>query len=573
MPNPRIASAGRQARQDCEKSQFMESKNFSALHVGANEFSDIQQSNTDRLVEHLELLRAEQIRANDQMQLLVQRLLQVPVLAAADLPKLLQPEGSVAASAPKKARQKSPLPLVVQISQKTKDVQTDEGFQKNEHAQADEGGSKQNVTTLETCAPKLRRKSVSAMDLQPLEITKHHMLSWGVGYSGKKKLLQYNFNQLQAFGALPAAFAECSIFRLRRTLTFQVLLQPFLILAVFGLLRATSWESPEDARVMLQPVIHVPSELRQLVAFLLGLFISLQLKRWWSIRSVFLQGYFFSTAQLSLFLGCVMPNQSEELRQRMERYFLTAHRIIYLCARGETHLLRRLEGDGLLTADEISHLKTRIAALPGGAQKPVGGADMDLAEVPLMWIAQLIFRLYACSNAKQMDIKLAIPPPLMLKMVALCMDARRSIQDIEMMLTSPVPFSYVHIVCLLVQFYVMFACVASGIQLGTDTEAPSAAAVVTEIIMISAQNALYLALLCLTTVLDNPFTDEVIDFPAMHLQSRLWKSQIFARALLYDEDVVDAEIAKFCARKDRHKKEEEEEEDDDNMMNDEDGDE
>lgn len=403
---------------------------------------------------------------------------------------------------------------------------------------------------------------------------KHHMLSWGVGYSGKKKLLQYNFNQLQAFGALPAAFAECSIFRLRRTLTIQVIAQPFLILAVFGILRATSSESPEDARVMLQPVVNVPGELRQLVAFLLGLFISLQLKRWWSIRSVFLQGYFFATAQLSWFLGCVMPSQSEELRQRMERYFLTSHRFIYLCARGEHHILRRLEKDGLLTKDEISHLKARIAVLPSGAQKPLGHADMDLAEVPLMWIAQVIFRLSALSNDNKTDMK-SIPPPLMLKMIALCMDARRSIQDIEMMLTSPVPFSYVHIVCLLVQFYVMFACVASGIQLGTEAETPSIAAVFTEIIMISAQNALYLALLCLTTVLDNPFTDEVIDFPAMHLQTRVWKSQIFARALLYDEAAVDAEISKFCARPGKNDLEEEEEEDEEDDMDadDDDGDE
>jgi len=148
------------------------------------------------------------------------------------------------------------------------------------------------------------RKSVSALDISELEIQTTSMLSFGVGFSGKRKLLQYDFNKLQAFGAIPAAFAECSIFRLRRSLLFQVLLQPFFVLAVFGMAKLAADDDPAKLRSQLLPVLSVPERLRQLVAFLLGLFVALQLKRWWSIRSVYLQSYFFCYCITLLVSGC-----------------------------------------------------------------------------------------------------------------------------------------------------------------------------------------------------------------------------------------------------------------------------
>lgn len=538
MPNPLDAASrtsNSQAGVAPDDIQPVEASRL--LYVNVDDFNQIQRSNTDRLVDHLELLRLEQARGNDTVQALLQH---------------MQQQQSLLRPAEDTANCKSP-----------KKEASDEFLS---HAPEDQGKLERPLMTIEQSVPPSTdkavtgsaRKSLSSLEISPMAIQGNNMLAYGIGFSGKRKLLQYNFNKLQAFGAIPAAFAECSIFRLRRSLLFQVLIQPLFILAVFGLAKLAAGDEPERLRSQLMPVLSVPERLRQLVAFLLGLFVALQLKRWWSIRSNFLQGFFFATAQISWYINVVLPKGCDELGQRVERYFLMAHRIIYFCARGEHHLLHRLQDEGLLTLEEMSHLKARFAELPDGAKAPLGFADMDLAEVPIMWVAQIIYRAHVCSQ-KHSNETVPIPPPVMLKMVSLCMDARSSIQDIEMIRTSPVPFPYVHIVCLLVQFYVIFACLASGIELATDKDV-SLGSVCTELLVIPAQNTLYLALLCLTTVLDNPFLDEVIDFPAMHLQNRLWKSQIFARAALYPDKEVDAEIRSFYRRNNQRKEDELDEE-------------
>merc|ERR1740121_1680817 len=108
-----------------------------------------------------------------------------------------------------------------------------------------------------------------------------------------------------------------------------------------------------------------------------------------------------------------------------------------------------------------------------------------------------------------------------------------------MILNSPLPFPYVHLVSLLVHFSALFACLKCGVTLGTESKTPGPVLVVFELLFVLAMNSLYSGLLCFTVALTNPFLDEIIDFPAASFHHRLWKKQHWGRDLLHEMSGID----------------------------------
>jgi len=166
----------------------------------------------------------------------------------------------------------------------------------------------------------------------------------------------------------------------------------------------------------------------------------------------------------------------------------------------------------------------------------------------------------------------------MVKMISLCLDVRRGLQDIEMMLTSPLPFPYVHLVTLLVHFSAVFGCIRTGVLLGTAGAEVAPLRVGFELLLLLSLNALYSGLLCLSVVLTNPFLDQCVDFPAANFQCRLWKSQIFARTMLFrtvdvDRDVAESmdafpgEVGKVCVNNSNDDADADDDDDDDDDDN------
>merc|ERR1711971_1158841 len=114
---------------------------------------------------------------------------------------------------------------------------------------------------------------------------------------------------------------------------------------------------------------------------------------------------------------------------------------------------------------------------------------------------------------------------------------------IEMMLNTPLPFPYVHLVSLLVHSLAIFSCIRVGFRMGTGPDSNlTPFRFATHCFGVMALNALYAGLLCLTVVLTNPFTDECVDFPAANFQCRMWKQGFFSREFIFPVDQVDADI-------------------------------
>jgi len=285
-------------------------------------------------------------------------------------------------------------------------------------------------------------------------------------------------------------------------------------------------------------------QLNRLVPFLLGLFIALCLRRWWTMRSQYLQTIFSSSAQLSFWLRMVLPSKTSWVRERVERDCLLGHKLVYLCTQGNQDriILNLLRDEGLLTECEYHRLDSKSALLPLGARAPDGVYDLDLATLPFMWSAHLIYRIYTFGVRTKGAYGINIAPPVLVKMLSFCMDARTSIENIEMQLSSPLPFPYVHLVCLLVHISSVCACVKAGIMLGTDGEA-TVQQMVCEMVVVISVNALYGGLLCLAVVLSDPFGSDVIDFPSSMFQHRLWKAQHYASHFCPEDRDVDDELS------------------------------
>jgi hypothetical protein len=257
------------------------------------------------------------------------------------------------------------------------------------------------------------------IECAPLKTHQGTVLTHGIGFSGKKKLLSYCFDKMQAYAAIPLVFSESSIFRLRRSLVLQLICQPFFIAGVFVLTKYTAAGiEAEEFALAVQPLVDLTDGLTQLVPFLLGLFIATQLKRWWDIRSQYLQKMFYSTAQLSLFTGIGLPAAAEEIRRRIERYALLSHKMLYLCARRQHDHIPSLVDDGLLTADELEHVEKRLKSFPVGTQGVIGSCDLAIAGVPLAWAAHLILRVskFAKSPAGHAS-GIDVPVPMVMKMI------------------------------------------------------------------------------------------------------------------------------------------------------------
>merc|ERR1712151_618522 len=168
--------------------------------------------------------------------------------------------------------------------------------------------------------------------------------------------------------------------------------------------------------------------------------------------------------------------------------------------------MRVAMGEGLMLKGEYDHVLEQMRALPVGAQKSIGCYDLDLAQMPIMWTAQVLYRVYWYGKTNKDNTNFDMPIPIMIKVLSICLDITKSIQNIEMMLTTPLPFPYVHMVTMLVHFYVIAACVQCGIFLGIESN-PSFIRVACDTMVVILLNSFYQGLLGLAVVLTNPFGD------------------------------------------------------------------
>lgn len=383
-----------------------------------------------------------------------------------------------------------------------------------------------------------------------------NMVSFTHGWNhAGHQVTSYDFDALQEWAALPLILCSISVFRLKRALAVQLILQMILILVLIFFIKipGSSEEELSKVREDASPLLEIALNLGRLVPFLLGLFVSLCLKRWWTMRSSFVQRILSASSELSFWLRVTLPESASWVRERVERDCLLGHKLVYLVTQGKQADLepRSLCNTGLITPAECERIYANTKPYHLGEHDPTAPEhatavpetffDFNLAALPFAWAAHLVYRVFQFGVRTKGERGISIPAPIVLKMLMFCMDARKAIEGIEMMLTQPLPFPYVHLVCVLVHFSALFSCVRAGIVMGTSPTL-TASQVVFESFAVLVVNSLYCGLLSLCAVLADPFGNDSIDFPGALLHHKLWKSQLFASKLLESDAEVDEEL-------------------------------
>lgn len=278
--------------------------------------------------------------------------------------------------------------------------------------------------------------------------------------------------------------------------------------------------------MQVSPLIDLSGYANTLVVFLLGVFLSVSISRWWRLRSVHFQAILKATKNIVYSMAAILPGAKyDQIRRQVARHALLSFRLIFICARTRpcvTHNeLAALQDEGLLTPSETKALlrgmertsakKTPfVTSIKSRWNFEKGGFDLDLAEIPWQWNAQLVHVLFKQG---------CFPPPVMAMLHRLCLEARGGLDGIVVQLNSQLPFAYAHLISLLVQGAVILNSVKCGILLAL---ADSVLAMVCQVVFSLCLCMVYLGLLALTAVIADPLGDDIIDLPSAHLLQQLW---------------------------------------------------
>jgi len=247
------------------------------------------------------------------------------------------------------------------------------------------------------------------------------------------------------------------------------------------------------------------SYLTALLSFMLGLFVSAIITRWWECRLSCVEALWGALCNIQLCLTCRLPQAEDSgFKETLLRLILTTHRLVYLEARAEENdeQMKKLVDVGLLTEEEAK-------CLDGQHSKP---------QLVLVWIGRLYHEI---SKQRSWDPGTCIYLDEQMGM------ARNAIGRVFAYCQTQLPYQYVHLLSFCVILCNLLLCFKCGVVIGYSA-APShdghrdIVGIALQVFQIVAEPFAYHAFLRLCGELSNPFGHDFNDFPAYayHCQIR-----------------------------------------------------
>jgi predicted membrane chloride channel (bestrophin family) len=247
------------------------------------------------------------------------------------------------------------------------------------------------------------------------------------------------------------------------------------------------------------------SYLTALLSFMLGLFVSAIIGRWWDCRLTCVEAMWGALSNIQLCLTCRMPRAEDAtFKETLLRLILAVHRLVYLEARGEESAadLQKQVEVGLLTEDEAM-------ILAGQHAKP---------QLVLVWIGRLYHEL-AVQRSWDPSITIYLDEQMGL--------ARNAIGRVFAYCQTQLPYQYVHLLSFCVILCNLLLCFKCGVVIGysmtpTKDGHIDIVGITLQVFQIVAEPFAYHAFLRLCGELSNPFGHDFNDFPAYayHCQAR-----------------------------------------------------
>jgi predicted membrane chloride channel (bestrophin family) len=319
------------------------------------------------------------------------------------------------------------------------------------------------------------------------------VMKQGGGHGRAEKLLHYDVDQVTSWSALyylsGTAVGASQIW---------VTCAGYWILAVAVVFAARAIPFGEyhvNVHEGMERLTSLTNFLAALIGFMLGLFVSILIARWWNCRIDCLENLFAALSDVQLFLAVRLDHSKEDVavKETCLRYSLLVHRLVYYEIRSldEDEYLRYMEHVGLLEADETPLLRDRPAK----------------ASTVIVWIGKLYTSL---------GLARAWQPVDMLHLDEQLSRARNAIGQVSAYTDTQLPFQYVHLLSFVVISCNLILVLDVGLSLGTSLKpgsSPDPVFVALEIFRVLVQPLAYHAFLRLGSELSNPFGFDFNDFP------------------------------------------------------------
>eukprot|EP00930_Biecheleria_cincta_P037931 TRINITY_DN26072_c0_g1_i1.p1 TRINITY_DN26072_c0_g1~~TRINITY_DN26072_c0_g1_i1.p1 ORF type:complete len:540 (-),score=87.66 TRINITY_DN26072_c0_g1_i1:61-1680(-) len=321
------------------------------------------------------------------------------------------------------------------------------------------------------------------------------------GFTGKQKIIHYNFGKLINIGPFLTLLMNGTVFNLDKNLWINMAKYLFLcgISAFFLTFLGADIEVFESESM---PNIQRANEnLQRFCPFLFGLFVSLSLGRWWIMRADGVGGIADYLTNLSCFLTANavrrLPNPEDwklfkQVHLRIVRYGLAALSCIAKESRGSTASLDDLVKLKLLTEQE----KVLMEAVD----------PYSRAEALWCWISSL--------SSELMEM-VKLPPPNMNMLYTHIRNGSKGVHTIHQYLLTQLPFPYVHMITLLVNAHNSVVAIVAGLKFAIAMNGGRWTECTLEIVQLLIVPTMYQGLLQICMFLSDPFGEDIIDFPIL----------------------------------------------------------
>jgi len=323
------------------------------------------------------------------------------------------------------------------------------------------------------------------------------------GHAGKAKVLQYDLGALVRKGAFHSVFTtKASIFTMDSSLAKSQMLYMFW----WALLGSVSYLfMPDEDLKGMQELEKFTNYWNVFIPFILGLYISLNISRWWTLRNEGIGQVLDASQNVCLLMNGIFPGVGwGGVHDQVLKYSLASVSLIVNACRGNEDVQSLgPEGDELFTLEEMEVIDT----VPYRA-RPV---------LMWTWILMLLSKVcedYNINAGKYRDI------------ASECKKARNGISVIWSYLRTQLPFAYVHLVTFMVNLNNFFVAIKCGILFALAVKQKEPSRALNQFFFVCIVPPLYQGLLTISFVIHDPFGEDLLDFPVMAFQEYMNEASV-----------------------------------------------
>jgi len=316
------------------------------------------------------------------------------------------------------------------------------------------------------------------------------------GFAGRVKLVWYDLKSLVQIGGVATMWVRGTYFTMDRgALVLMSAVVSVFWMMTMGLIlcndRASlaKYDSTDLEQFAILLNIFVP--------LVLGLYVSLEMKRWWAMRVDALGRVFDATINVCMLAACALPDDCHRNTRDLVAKWSMASIVLLVKAARYNDDFDDLHQKGYLSRLEFHRLQEYD--------------EYGRAMIMWCWVLRLMQETMYHAHGP-------LPLCLHLGMVEeMCCNARDGIQEVHTYLQTQLPFAYVHLITIIVNVNTIVVCLKSSVVCSIAYASGNFQRVLYEFTTLLIVTTLYQGLLSISYVIHDPFGEGTLDFPMSSL--------------------------------------------------------